>query len=278
MPPRPSVFREPAAVFGVFSPPSCKSYPQAIAAVVRKTGLALPGGWIGQGETPEAALLRKLRSELDPGIEATVGRKLYEAEVSGQLVRTYEVDITAGADKIAAWATPDELIESQASKPIGMYNLGVLISAGFPLAALSESAWIYALASGSLQRSVDAGAAYRELYFHERAAMELDPKWDTVLPSRLQRGPALAMGDTPQWTEALWEARRIKYYGPACLRLQTIVPEWITISDPDGGVADSTWEGLALIASPVGLPWWPQGRLGVSKLSRWDNTRGAWRE
>ena len=272
--PRSAANREPVAVFGVFSLPSCIGYPQTIACYRRKTGLALPGGFVHAGETAETALARKVSIETGVGEHCKVGRQLYEGDVDGQLVRTYEIDLTKGAQLVTEWTSPDELITAQASKSIALYNLSVLLAAGLPLSVLGEAAWISALGSGTLQRSVDSGAAWRELYLHERCAMELGPEWDTAATSRIQRGRPLAMGDTPQWTEAMWTARRFRFAGPPALQLQNINPEWVTISDPDAGPHDSTWEGLALITQPRDLEWWPAGRVAIARLARWNAATG----
>lgn len=124
--------------------------------------------------------------------------------------------------------------------------------------------------SGTLQYSKASGSAYRELYFHERCAFELGLEWDTCVVSRLTSGKPIAMPDTKAWTEALWLSRRVRFAGPECLRLCDHKPVWVTISE-DG----AAWEGLALVANPRGLAWWPTGRVAVAKLARWQGGRFA---
>lgn len=252
----------PHAVFGLLVMKDCKNRIAAVAAYRRRTGLGLPGGRVLSGETPEAALIRKFEQETGlPGV--VVGPMVFEGQVEGNLVRTYLVDCPSGVAK-EDWATPDELLEAQAQGELRNYNLSVLLAGGFPLASLKESAWIACLGSGTLQRSKEAKAAFTETYLHERTAFELGPSWNAVTTSRVTQGRAMAMSDTPEWTEALWMARQVQFAGPPCLRLQSMRPEWVTITEDE-----SSWEGLALVATPRDLLWWPTGRVAVAKLARW---------
>ena len=271
----------PHAVFGLLTLGSCAGRFGSIAVYRRKTGLGLPGGWVLPGESPETALARKLGAELrlTPVLSERTGlpsfpepkilRELYETVIDSKTIRTYEVEYAPEVlSQINDWSTPDELIEAQAKRVLAHYNLSVLLAAGMPLSALGESAWIAALSSGTMRDSADKSFA-RELYLHERTALELGPEWEAIPPSRIARGKALAMGDCPQWTEALWFARHTRFAGPESLRLMPHVPEWVVITTDDG-----VWEGLAIIAEPRGLHWWPAGRVAGAQLARWKD--GKW--
>lgn len=258
----------PDAVFGLLTSLDCRNRISSVAVHRRRTGLALPGGKVLPGETPEAALLRKFAAET--GIKTLeIIEVLHEAVVDGQRVRTYAVDDVRAAEATTSeWATPDDLLESQARMDLRMYNLRVLLAGSVKLSDIGETAWTVTLGSGTLQYSRHGGSAFKELYLHERCAFELGPQWDTAIVSRLTRGRPIAMPDEHAWTEALWFARQAPLAGPMCLRGADLTPEWVTISD-DGVV----WEGLAIVAEPRGLAWWPAGRVAVAKLSQWQGGR-----
>lgn len=127
-------------------------------------------------------------------------------------------------------------------------------------ASLKERAWINIFGSGTLKYSVQAKSAYKTLYYHERAALEIGPEWDFYQESRVNCGKPIAIEDCPAWTESLWQWKRYS------TQFQVTSPKWLIVDD------DNRWEGLGLrMKVNPDFEWLPKSKVLIAKLFQWKN-------
>lgn len=270
------------AVFLISITPSCKGITgdALITTITRKTGLACPGGIINPNESPEQALARKVKEEINHSV--ILPKHIYTGLVHDKQIGAFtdSVGVTVSSiinsgSAIGKYFPKDETINdlliSQADRQIKRWLVEALISAGLKIDTLSGYSWISCFGSGTLQYSLDCGNAVKSksLYLHERSAFEFFDS-ECVSNSRITIGHSNAESDNPVWTESLWNTRKLRALSSLIRNKGSIAPQWIIISE------DEKWEGLGLVIpiNNLDLNWWPADHSAVIKFAEFKN--GKW--
>jgi len=212
--------------------------------------LGIPGGKLEPGESAAEGAAREVQEETGLLVDPSRLTLIYTDVDGDHTVATFLAQDPGGAivqasnEGVAMWASWPALI----SGPFGRYNAAVREA----LVATSPCHWIEALGSGSLRRAKEEGMAWRDLYLHERAALEFGWGFAPVGASRVTRGKALAEGDSPATTETCWWARALRWRAKRAGREDTFEVIHATLADGDGG----TTSGLAIICTPSPRPGW----------------------
>ena len=136
----------------------------------------------------------------------------------------------------------------------------------------SESEWIDAFASGSLQKSRHLGFAYRSLYLQERCAHDFGWTFRALPRTRVTFGDALMEGDCPPLTEACWFASRLiaRNAFPDSDRYELKYIKTYRTEITDSAEA----EGVGVIVRTSSADWIPLGYLVFAIIAEWKN--GNW--
>lgn len=255
------------AAFLINIEPSCRGITgdSIVTTIIRKTGLAFPGGKLKSGESAEIALIRKVKEEINAEISNPI--HIYTGIVDNETIGAYTAKIINIDNH--GYETINQLLISQADLQIRRWCVEALVAAGLNIHTLSQFAWIACFGSGTLQYSYAMGdkVKCKSMYLHERSAFELFGA-ECIPSSRIMTGPPLAVQDSPQWTEALWETRRLRIIWSIMRNNGSISPQWICVSDEN-----EKWEGLGL-SIPISkndINWWPDGHSAVIKLAEYKN-------
>lgn len=123
---------------------------------------------------------------------------------------------------------------------------------------LDEAAWIQQCASGTLQRAVELGTAWRTLYLQERTAFWFGHGFEPLFPTRFTAGTLLAEGDCPGFTETLWYTRVLTARWRVQNAPYVATPRYLKLPDQEGA-------GLMVEGS---LPAWLGGRIPVAVVAK----------
>lgn len=239
-----------------------------IATVLRKSGLALPGGRCVDDETPKKTLCQIIEREtahITDGLELVYEGLVHEHKIGAFVAKTlkHPTPYDTKLDHMK-YDTIDNLLISQADLQIRRWLVEAILSCGLRLDTLSMQSWVSCFGSGTLQYSVAAGSSVKSknLYLHERCAFELQGA-ECITSSRVAFGPPLAEGDCPKWTESLWNVRKLRATWPLMRKIGPVAPQYITISEDN-----RRWEGYGVVLQPsiADFAWWPAGYSAVIKF------------
>lgn len=134
--------------------------------------------------------------------------------------------------------------------------------------------WIERYGSGSLRQAHALGMSWREMYLHERVALEVATSARLVHSSRLTTGTFRAEPDDRVTTELGWYAKAFKFrwglMGAPYNTAQAVVT-WFTL-DTDG----ESEQGAGFVVLGLDFPWFPGGRTVLIPLALWDTKAKAW--
>lgn len=123
--------------------------------------------------------------------------------------------------------------------------------------------WIAEHASGTLQRAVQEGLSYKNMYLSERTAFEFGYGFELVYNSRLTRGQILAECNTPAITETLWFTRVLRHR----LRPIKVTSHYFILTEEN-----QRTEGVGIMLSGLNLPdWIPEGKVPIAFVSIIEN-------
>lgn len=238
-----------------------------IATVLKKTGLALPGGKCDYDESPKRSLEKIIEQETKHTVKDL--KLVYEGPVHDNKIGGFTANIlntsTLFDFSSIKYETINNLLVSQSDLQIRRWLVEAIISCGLHPSDLSKEAWIACFGSGTLQYSIAAGNSVKSvnLYWEERCAFELYGA-ECIASSRIASGPPIAEGDCRKWTEALWRVRQLRAMDALIMKIGPIAPQYITISEEN----KNRWEGLGIVLNITqrNISWWPNGYSAVIKF------------
>lgn len=129
--------------------------------------------------------------------------------------------------------------------------------------------WVNTHGSGTCQRAIQTGMAWKNMALHERLAMEIGAAAELIPETRICLGKYEAESDCKVTTELNWYTRTLEMRHGDKVRVEPLYFYWAQD-------ADTLKQGAGLRVYGLDQPWFPEGRILFLPVAYWNAKKKTW--